>query len=215
MPTRGKSGRFQPKKAAAAEAPAPVQAPAPAPPATVDEQKPAHPPAEKREYDFSVPVDMARDVGFGIRDVFDRVNGYLLDVLRANEELTRQSVVSQIRIERERTLQNEFLSRKEEEEALLAREKAKTDQLRVEIDSLTNERESTEKTRHDLQSELSGLKSTIATLQAKNDGLDREVERLKERKDHLDRDVTRLEKLRDEYLETIQKIMARKEALSV
>ncbi len=165
--------------------------------------------------EFPMPVDKIRNVGYGIRDVYDRVNGYLLDVLRANEELTRQSVINQIRIEREQVLQTEFHSRQQEEAARLAQEQARTNQLRLEIESLTSEREMAERVKSDLQSTLSGLKSTITTLQAKNDGLEREVERLKERRDNLERDVARLEKLREEYLETIEKIMARKEALSV
>ncbi|HOX05492.1 MAG TPA: hypothetical protein PK280_03740 [Planctomycetota bacterium] len=131
--------------------------------------------------------------------VYESEHRWRLDLLKANEEISRDTVDIEVEIRR---LQQEELQLK----ARLAELEKGRDKLAAEDKELTRQVDQLERERDDLQGKCESLNEAVKELTSENDSLGKDVAKLKA-------EVDRLEALRKEYLSQIAKFRSQKAKL--
>lgn len=131
--------------------------------------------------------------------VYESEHRWRLDLLKANEEISRDTVDIEVEIRR---LQQEELQLK----VRLAELEKGRDKLAAEDKELTRQSDLLERERDDLQGKCGSLNEAVKELTRENDSLAKDVAKLKV-------DVDRLEGLRKEYLAQIAKFRSQKAKL--
>jgi chromosome segregation ATPase len=134
-----------------------------------------------------------------LNSVYESEHKWRLDLLKANEEISRDTVDIEVEIRR---LQQEELQLK----ARLAEFEKGRDKLAAEDKELTRQHDQLERERDDLQGKVDSLSEAVKELTRENDSLAKDVAKLKV-------DVDRLEGLRKEYLAQIAKFRSQKAKL--
>ena len=127
----------------------------------------------------------------------------LLELLRENEALTRDTVLTEMEIRRQKRLREQFDSDRADYERELRR-------LGAEREKLTTVRRDNEQELQRLREGLAALKSEVASAMRQKEELLRthgevqnEIDRLHEQNERLGEDLDRLRDLKGEYLKSI------------
>jgi chromosome segregation ATPase len=131
--------------------------------------------------------------------VYEAEHQWRLDLLKANEEISRDTVDVEVEIRR---LQQEELQLKGKLEEL----EKQRDKLAAEDKDLTRQRDTLQAECDELETKRAGLTDAVKSLTRETDTLGKEVTKLKS-------DVERLEALRKEYLAQIAKFKSQKAKL--
>ncbi len=145
---------------------------------------------------------LARQLSAASQDlnaVYESEHQWRLDLLKANEEISRDTVDIEVEIRR---LQQEELQLKGK---LVELEKQR-DKLSAEEKELTRQNDQLERERDDFQGKCDSLQESVKELAGENDALAKDAAKLKA-------DVDRLEGLRKEYLAQIAKFRSQKAKL--
>jgi chromosome segregation ATPase len=147
-------------------------------------------------------TSLARQLAAANQDlnaVYESEHQWRLELLKANEEISRDTVDIEVEIRR---LQQEELGLK----GKFAELAKLRDKLAVEDKDLVHQTDALERERDDLQAKRDTLEENVKDLTRESDGLAKDVDKLKA-------DVERLESLRKEYLSQIAKFRSQKAKL--
>ena len=134
-----------------------------------------------------------------LNSVHDSEHQWRLDLLKANEEISRDTVDIEVEVRRLQQEQVQLKSRLAELDKL-------RDKLAIEHKELARQCDSLERERDDLQAKHDALEESSKELTRESDSLGKDVTKLKA-------DVERLESLRKEYLAQIAKFRSQKAKL--
>jgi chromosome segregation ATPase len=156
-----------------------------------------------------------------LADIADKVSIRLMQILKSNEELTRETYLTQVETKRASALQKSLSSNLENYRAELQKLQVENAKLEEELKGFRNEAEQKTQKRDAMLREIeilkketmAGLNVECGKLADERETLSGENDKLRMKKDKLMSEVAALKKIREEYLQQIAKFKELKDEL--
>lgn len=133
-------------------------------------------------------------------EMLDAQHRRVMDLLRNNENLTREARLVQTSVDKRREAKVELETQIEELKGLVDQLSLAGDRLSEERANLTEQKQRAGSDNERMKGEVQSLRESIERLTNERVDLDTETADLEKKRDHLEEDVRRLTKLKEEYL---------------
>jgi chromosome segregation ATPase len=137
----------------------------------------------------------------------------LMDLLKSNEELTRETYLTQVEIKRASSLQESLMKNLAGHKDQIEMLDVETENLEKELEKLSKELNSLMSGNKELDGKKAGFDKDISRLKYERDVLANENAKLKIKQDKFAGEVASLKKIREEYLAQIAKFKELKDEL--